>query len=176
MKEICKSHSLSNARKLKKRNNCPNHSLDFNLKSIFCCQKYVYYEKLTNFRKTVETGVDLRLGGAAFQRIGKEMMTTKIMMITMMMMMTFVGEGRGGFSQDWPINCDDDDNDYEDNDDNDYESGGGGVGDASSPQDWHTHRSHSTHKPCGHLPGRSPIGNALRSTFQLVTLATNLSC
>ena len=127
MKEICKSHSLSNARKLKKRNNCPNHSLDFNLKSIFYCQKYVYYEKLTNFRKTVETGVDLRLGGAAFQRIGKEMMTTKIMMITMMMMMTFVGEGRGGFSQDWPINCDDDDNDYE--------SGGGGVGDASSPQD-----------------------------------------
>ena len=55
----------------------------------------------------------LRLGGAAFQRIGKEMMTTKIMMMvtmmmTMMMMMTFVGEGRGGFSQDWPINCDDD--------------------------------------------------------------------
>ena len=118
--------------------------------------------------------MDLRLGGAAFQRIGKEMMTTKIMMMvtmmTMMMMMTFVGEGRGGFSQDWPINCDDDDNDYEDNDDNDYESGGGGVG------DWHTHRSHSTHKPCGHLPERSPIGNALRLTFQLVTLATNLSC
>ena len=117
--------------------------------------------------------MDLRLGGAALQRIGKEMMTTKIMMMvtmmmTMMMMMTFVGEGRGGFSQDWPINCDDDDNDYE--------SGGGGVGDASSPQDWHTHRSHSTHKHCGHLPGRSPIGNALRSTFQLVTLATNLSC
>ena len=117
--------------------------------------------------------MDLRLGGAAFQRIGKEMMTTKIMMMvtmmmTMMMMMTFVGEGRGGFSQDWPINCDDDDNDYE--------SGGGGVGDASSPQDWRTHRSHSTHKPWGHLPGRSPIGNALRLTFQLVTLATNPSC
>ena len=50
----------------------------------------------------METGVDLRLGGAVFQRIGKEMMTTKIMMMVtmmmtmMMMMMTFVGEGRGG--------------------------------------------------------------------------------
>ena len=46
--------------------------------------------------------MDLRIGGAAFQRIGKEMMTTKIMMMVtmmmtmMMMMMTFVGEGRGG--------------------------------------------------------------------------------
>ena len=86
------------------------------------------------------------------------------------------GEGRGYFPQDWPINSDDDDNDYEDNDGNDYESGGGGVGDASSPQDWHTHRSHLTDKPYGHLPGRSSIGNIRRSTFQLVTLATNLSC
>ena len=47
--------------------------------------------------------MDLRLRGAAFHRIGKEMMTRKIMimvMIMMMMMMTmmmaFVGEGRGG--------------------------------------------------------------------------------
>ena len=128
-----------------------------------------------------------RLGGAAFHRIGKEMMTRKIMIMVMIMMMmmmmmmtmtmTFVGEGRGGFLQDWPINNnDDDDNDYEDNDDNDYESGGVGVGDASSSQDWHTHRSHSTHKPCGHLPGRSSIGNVLRSTFKLATVATNLSC
>ena len=92
---------MSNARKLRKGNNCPNHSLDFNLKSIFYCQKYVYYEKLINFRKTVETGVDPRLGGAAFHRIGEEMMTRKMMIMVMMMMtMTFVGEGRGGFSQD----------------------------------------------------------------------------
>ena len=178
---------MSNARKLRKGNNCPNHSLDFNLKSIFYCQKYVYYEKLTNFRKTVETDVNPRLGGAAFHRMGKEMMTRKIMIMVMIMMMmmmmmtmtmTFVGEGRGGFcfSQDWPINNDGDDNDYEDNDENDYESGGGGGGDALSPQDWHTHRSHSSHKPYGHLPGRSSIGNVLRSTFQLATLATNLSC
>ena len=49
--------------------------------------------------------MDLRLRGAAFHRIGKEMMTRKIMimvmiMMMMMMMMTmtmaFVGEGRGG--------------------------------------------------------------------------------
>ena len=44
--------------------------------------------------------MDLRLRGAAFQRIGKEMMTRKIMimvmiMMMMMMTMTFVGEGRG---------------------------------------------------------------------------------
>ena len=30
--------------------------------------------------------MDLRIGGAAFQRIGKEMMTTKIMMMVTMMM------------------------------------------------------------------------------------------
>ena len=166
---------MSDARELKERNICPNYSLDFNLKRIFYCQKYVYYEKLTNFRRTVGTGVDPRLGGVAFHRIGKAMMTRKIMIMVMIMMMimmtmtmTFVGEGRGSFSEDWPINSDDDDNDYE--------SGGGGVGDDSSPQDWHTHRSHSTHKPYRHLPGRSSIGNVLRSTFQLVTLATNLSC
>ena len=44
--------------------------------------------------------MDLRLRGAAFHRIGKEMMTRKIMimvmiMMMMMMTMTFVGEGRG---------------------------------------------------------------------------------
>ena len=50
--------------------------------------------------------MDLRLRGAAFHRIGKEMMTRKIMimvmimmmmmMMTMTMTMAFVGEGRGG--------------------------------------------------------------------------------
>ena len=45
-----------------------------------------------------------RLGGVAFHRIGKAMMTRKIMimvmimmMMTMTMTMTFVGEGRGVF-------------------------------------------------------------------------------
>ena len=48
--------------------------------------------------------MDLRLRGAAFHRIGKEMMTRKIMIMVMIMMMmmmmtmtiAFVGEGRGG--------------------------------------------------------------------------------
>ena len=46
-----------------------------------------------------------RLGGVAFHRIGKAMMTRKIMIMVMIMMMimmtmtmTFVGEGRGSFS------------------------------------------------------------------------------
>ena len=43
-----------------------------------------------------------RLGGVAFHKVGKKMMTRKIMIMVMMIMMmmmtkmTFVGEGRGG--------------------------------------------------------------------------------
>ena len=101
---------MSNARKLEQKNIGSNHSPDLNLKSVYYYyKKYVYNEKLTNFRKTVETGVNPHLGGVAFHKVRKKMRTTKIMiMVTMMMIMmmttmTFVGEGRGYFPQDWPI-------------------------------------------------------------------------
>ena len=50
----------------------------------------------------METGVNPHLGRVAFHKVGKKMMTRKIMIMVMMMMimmmttMTFVGEERGG--------------------------------------------------------------------------------
>ena len=53
---------LSNSDKI--FTDCPHHFPDFILKSFFLNQKYICYTKnLTDFRKTVETGVDPRLFG-----------------------------------------------------------------------------------------------------------------
>ena len=55
---------MSNARKLEKENICPDHFPDFNLESsiiIILLLKMFIVKNLTDFRKTVETGVDPRL-------------------------------------------------------------------------------------------------------------------
>ena len=57
---------LSNARKLEKENICPDHFPDFNLESsiiVILLLKMFIVKNLTDFRKTVETGVDPRLNG-----------------------------------------------------------------------------------------------------------------
>ena len=55
---------LSNARKLEKENICPHYFPDFNLESsiiVILLLKMFIVKNLTDFRKTVETGVDPRL-------------------------------------------------------------------------------------------------------------------
>ena len=49
-----------NARKLEK-SSCPNHLPDFNLESSLLLKIYLLWKNLTDFHKTVETGVDLHL-------------------------------------------------------------------------------------------------------------------
>ena len=52
---------LSNARKLGKENICADHFPDFNLESSTTIKNIFIMKNLTDFRKTVETGVDPRL-------------------------------------------------------------------------------------------------------------------
>ena len=51
---------LSNAQKLEKENICPDHFPDFNFESsiIIIIKNMFTMKNLTDFRKTVETGVD----------------------------------------------------------------------------------------------------------------------
>ena len=55
---------LSNGRKLEKENICPDYFPDFNLESsiiVIVLLKMFIVKYLTDFRRTVETGVDPRL-------------------------------------------------------------------------------------------------------------------
>ena len=69
---------LSNARKLEKENTCPDHFPDFNLESsiIILLLKMFIVKNLTDFRKTVEIGVDPRLQ-ALFQTLETKKMNSK---------------------------------------------------------------------------------------------------
>ena len=43
---------------VKKKKKCPHHFPDFNLDKVFCIKNIFIMNDVTDFRKTVETGVD----------------------------------------------------------------------------------------------------------------------
>ena len=51
----------SNAQKLEKENICPDHFPDFNLKSSIIIKNIFVMKNLTDFHRTVKTGVDPHL-------------------------------------------------------------------------------------------------------------------